>query len=72
MTAVARRGWLIGALAVAVAVLLGSIVAVAVWGGDLGASGSGPGSGVTQFWGGDHDGPGMLGQNQGSATTSMQ
>lgn len=71
MTAVRRgttvgRGWLIAALAVAVAVLLGSVLAVVAWGGALGQvtpTRSGSDSGVTQFRGGDGNGPGMMGGN---------
>lgn len=71
-TTTMRRGWLITALAAAVAVLLGSMVAVAAWGGvlDQGAAGTSAesDSGLAQLWHGHRDGRGMMGENWGSET----
>lgn len=63
-----RRGWLIAALAVASAVLLGSILAVGAWGlgsGELGAARTGSGTCVIDDHRGDHDGP-MMGRDRRS------
>jgi len=69
MTTTVRRRWLIAALVVAVAVLLGSILAVAGWSGAFGQATAGTtrtgfDSGVTQFGRGDGYGPGMMGGNR--------
>jgi len=65
MTTTARRGWLIAALSVAVAVLLGSVLAVVAWSGssDQAATRSRPESGMSQFWRGAGTGPGMMGED---------
>jgi len=69
-----RRGWLIAALGVAGAVLLGSILAVGAWGtvlgpGAVGSARTGSGSGVIQDHRSDHYGP-MMGSDprSGDAT----
>jgi len=60
----ARRGWLIAALAAAVAMLLGSFVAVAAWSGAVRDGGAGPrvgpGSDSQEFRRQDGRGPGMM------------
>lgn len=67
------RGWLVAALVVAVAVLLGSVLAVAAWSGAFrqGAADTaraGSDAGITQFWHGHRTGPGMMGENRRSET----
>ena len=62
-----QRGWLITALVAAVALLLGSFVAVAALAGGVGPGSSrmdrtGPGGGTHQLWRGGDRGPGMMGR----------
>ena len=64
MSATAHRGWLIAALVVAVAVLIGTVLAAAAWGGAFGpatafSAGSCPG-GVTREWQERGDRPDMM------------
>lgn len=61
MSAAAQRGWLIAALVVAVTVLIGTVLAVAAWGGAFGhasafSAGPCPG-GITREWQERGDGP---------------
>ena len=67
MTSTTGRGWLVAGLAVAVSVLIGSILAAMAWGGAFGQGGSGParaGSypGMNEFWHGHGAAPGMMDQ----------
>jgi len=61
-----QRGWLIAALVAAVALLLGSFVAVVALTGRAGPGSArldrmGPGDGTHQFWRDGDRGPGMMG-----------
>ena len=62
-----RRGWLMAALAVASAVLLGSILAVGVWG--LGPGPVGSGAGLIQDHRSEHYGP-MMRSDPGAGNKS--
>ena len=63
-----RRGWLIAALVAAVALLLGSFIAIAAVAGGVGPGSTrldriGPGDGTRQFWRDGDRGPGMMGDD---------
>ena len=63
------RGWLIAALAVASAVLLGSILAVGAWGlgpNSVGSARTGSGTGTIQDHRSDHYGPMMRSDSRSS------
>ena len=70
-----RRGWLIAALTAAVALLLGSFVAVAAWTGGIGgnaARSDGVGPGTSEFRSGTGGGPGMMGEGRRAERTERR